>query len=137
MSNNGRLMKNEYALWAYALVLSAVTYITPIIPMLLTVGLLISVDTVLGVWASLKKQERITSNRAGRVLTKFFIYQMTLVTLFVVEQNIWGTWIAAARIAAGAIAVVEVISILENSGIILGQPVFKFLINKLGSKSNK
>lgn len=137
MVNTMRIMKNEFILWVYALMLSALTYITPIIPILLTVGLLIMVDTVLGVWASIKKQDRITSNRAGRTISKIFVYQTVLLTLFVVEQHIWGEWIAAVKIAAGAIAVVETISILENSGIILGEPVFKFLINKLGSKSNK
>ena len=130
-------MKNEFVLWVYAIALSAATYFTPIIPVILTVGLLIAVDTILGVWASIKKCDRITSNRASRVVSKMFIYQTVLITLFVVEQHIWGVWIAAVKIAAGAIAVVEVISILENSGVILGQPVFKFLINKLGSKSNK
>ena len=137
MVNSGRIMKNEFVLWVFALMLSALTYVTPIVPILSTVGLLIAVDTVLGVWASIKKKERITSNRAGRTISKMFVYQMVLITLFTVEQHIWGSWVAAVKIAAGAIAVVEVISILENSGIILGQSVFKFLINKLGSKSNK
>lgn len=135
--NKGRFMKHEVTLWIYALALSTFTYLTPIVPILLTVGLLIAVDTILGVWASIKKSEKITSNRAGRVITKMFVYQMVVITLFIVEQHIWGAWIAAAKIAAGAIAIVEVVSILENSGTILGQPVFKFLINKLGSKSNK
>ena len=137
MVNTMRIMKNEFILWAYALMLSALTYVTPIIPILLTVCLLIIVDTILGVWSSIKRGHRITSNRAGRIITKMFVYQTVLLTLFVVEQHIWGEWIAAVKIAAGAIAVVETISILENSGIILGEPVFKFLINKLGSKSNK
>lgn len=130
-------MKEEIIRWASAFLLSSLTYISPIVPILLTVGLLIFVDTILGVWASIKKQERFTSARAGRVISKMFVYQMVLLTLYVVEKNIAGDWIAIVRIAAGAIAIVEVTSILENSGTILGQPVFKFLINKLGSKSNK
>lgn len=130
-------MKEEIIRWISAFLLSSLTYISPIVPILLTVGLLIFVDTILGVWASIKKQERFTSARAGRVISKMFVYQMVLLTLYVVEKNIAGDWIAIVRIAAGAIAIVEVTSILENSGTILGQPVFKFLINKLGSKSNK
>lgn len=132
-----KLMKNDFLLWLYAVSLSTFGALAPIYPILITVGVLIAVDTVLGVWASVKRKEAITSGRAGRVLTKFFVYQMVLVTLFMVETNVWGSWLPAVKIAAGAVCVVEVISLLENSGTILGKPVFKYLIDKLGSKSKK
>ena len=130
-------MKNDILLWLYAIVLSTFGALAPIHPILITVGVLVAVDTILGVWASKKRGERISSGRAGRVLTKMFVYEMVLVVLFMVETNVWGSWLPAVKIAAGAICVVEVISLLENSGTILGQPVFKFLIDKLGSKSKK
>jgi len=130
-----RLMKDE--LWCYSILISAVASLAPIYPILVTVGLLVAADTVLGVWASLKRGETLTSNKASRVISKVFVYQIVLCILFMVETNVWGNWLPAVKLAAGAIAVVEVISLLENSGTILGQPLFKFLIDKLGSKSRK
>lgn len=132
-----KLMKNEFLLWLYALSLSTLAVLAPIHPILITVGCLIAVDTVLGVWASKKRGERISSARAGRVVSKVFVYELVLIILFMVETNVWGKWLPAVQIAAGAICVVEVISLLENAGIILDKPVFKFLIDKLGSKSKK
>ena len=107
----------------------------PIIPMILTLGLLIFVDTVLGVWASIKQKKPIVSPKAERVIIKGFIYIVVVGTLFMVEKHIWNDFFGASRVAASGIAIYECLSILENAGIILGEPVFEKIIKRLGSKN--
>lgn len=129
--------KEKLALWIYALGVAIVAQIAPIIPLMLSVGLLITVDTIFGVWAAHKKKQVISSSGFSRLITKMFVYQTVIVTLFFYEKHITGDWIPLMKTAATMLSIVEVISILENSGIILDKPIFRFLINKLSSKSNK
>lgn len=129
--------KEQFLLWTYALGVAVVAQIAPIIPLMLSVGLLITVDTVFGVWAAYKKKEVVSSSGFSRLIVKMFVYQTVIITLFFYEKHITGDWIPLMKTAATMLSVVEVISILENSGIILDKPVFKYLITKLSSKSNK
>lgn len=116
----------------YSFILSVVSLLAPVHPILLTVIILIIADTVLGIWASLKNGVVFTSARAGRVISKLLIYETVLCVLYAVETNIIHV-LPLVKLAASMIAVVETVSVLENAGLILGQPVFKFLIDKLGS----
>lgn len=132
-----RPLKDQLAVWGYALLVGIYVQIAPIVPLMLTVGLLITVDTCFGIWAAIKRGEQFTSNGLSRLTVKMCVYQVTIITLYFYEKHITGDFLPVMRIAATMLSVVEVISILENAGIILGKPVFRTLINKLSSKSNK
>ena len=130
-------MNEKVSILLYAFFVGAVSVLTPIIPLMLTVGMLIVVDTVFGVWSAIKRKQRITSNGLSRLAVKLFVYQTIIVTLFFFEQHIVGDLMPIMKTAATMLSVVEVISILENAGIIIEKPVFRYLIDKLSSKSNK
>lgn len=125
-------------LWLYGIILSVYAELQPIHSIIWTMVMLIIADTFLGLWASIKTKMPLTSARGGRLFSKMAVYVVVLAALFEAQKNIFGEeWISAVKLAAGAMAVVECVSILENAGTIIGQPVFKFLIDKLSSKNNK
>lgn len=132
-----RYLKEQTTLLMYSFFVAVLAQLAPIAPLMWTVGLLIAVDTVFGIWAASRRAERLTSNGLSRLITKMFVYQTVIITLYFYEKHITGDFLPVMRIAATMLSVVEVISILENAGIILGKPVFRTLINKLSSKSNK
>lgn len=124
-------------LYIFAALVSLASMITPIVPLMLTVGLLIAVDTVFGVWSAMKRNEKVTSKGLSRLIAKMCVYQTVVVTLFFIETHIMGSLLPLVKLGAMGIVFVEILSVLENAGFIVGKPVFNFLIQKLSSKSRK
>lgn len=122
---------------AIPILIAGVGAIAPIHTLLITVGFLIFGDMVLGVWAAKKRGEKITSARLRDTVSKMFIYHMVLILGFLVQENMLDGWVPIVKLSASMIGIVEIKSVLENSGSILGQPLFKELIQRLGSKSKK
>lgn len=131
------LPDDPFLKYAIAVLYSAIALVAPIWPVLITLGFLVAADTILGVWASMKRGDKFRSWLGWRVFSKLFIYQFVIIVLYFAETHVWKGWIPAVNLAAGGVALVEVASILENATSILGTPVFKFLQNKLDSKSRK
>lgn len=110
--------------------------LAPIKAVMITVGVLIFVDLISGTWAAKKRNEPITSAAFRRTLSKMLIYQVAVISGFLVEHYILQGDIPVSKIIAGFIGLVELKSVLENGNTILGTDVFKALIAKLGSKND-
>lgn len=123
--------------WVYNTLLSLLAVFAPIKPLILTVGFLIFSDCFTGVWAAKKRGEKISSAALRRTVSKMVIYQMALLTGFLVEIYMIDGLLPISKLVAGAIGMVEFKSILENSTVITGQDLFKSLIQKLGSKNDQ
>jgi hypothetical protein len=123
--------------WIYNIALSLFAVFAPIKPLILSVGFLIFADCLTGVWAAKKRGEQIKSAALRRTVSKMVIYQIALLTGFLVEIYMIEGLLPISKLVAGAIGMVEFKSILENSTVITGQDLFKSLIQKLGSKNDK
>lgn len=135
-----RRMSNfdETVLWTYLqmFAMSLWVHILPVSPVLFSLFVLIGLDTVLGVWASIKKGRAIVSGRAWRIFTKTCVITIVMVAtekFHGIAKNIWD--FDAISIVALTFALVEFKSILENAQLILGQPLFKWMVHKLDSKN--
>lgn len=115
------------------LLMVCVSVLTPIHPVLITVGILIFSDLVLGIWASKKRGEKFSSAALRRTVTKILIYQTAIITGYICEVYLLQNLLPISKIAAGLVGLVEMTSIFENLNAINGQPIFKSLIEKLGS----
>lgn len=115
-----------YLFWLFAL-------IAPIASIMLTIGFLIIVDFITGAYASYKKKIPITSERIGNTISKFFIYNLVVLSAFLLEKYIVKE-IPFQRIITGFIAIAEIKSILENFNKIYGINPFKALINLIKKK---
>lgn len=110
------------------------SYLMPVQPVLVSLGVIIFMDTILGIWAAKKSGEKIVSSRGWRVFQKICVMIVVIIGMHAYEDLSKGM-IPAVTMAATGFALFEVLSILENAQRILGVPLFKFLIKKLDSKN--
>lgn len=117
----------------YAIALLAV--FAPIQPMLIVTGVLVVLDFATGIYAAHKLGTPIVSSRMRDTITKMLVYQIAILTGFLMEKYLLADLLPISKIAAGVVAVVEGTSLFENLDKIYGKPIFKELIDKLGSKN--
>jgi Bacteriophage holin family len=122
--------------WLDKLALASLAALAPIKMVMITVGILIMADLVTGIWAALKRGEKVSSAAMRRTVSKMFIYQLAVICGFMLETYILDGIVPVAKIVAGVIGMVEFKSILENSNHIVGGDLFKIVIAKLGSDND-
>lgn len=119
--------------WIQNLLLAAIAALAPIHSVLIVVGILIVADTITGVWAAVKNGQTITSARLRDTITKMLLFQLAVITGFLLEKYLLADLLPVSKLIAGIIGVTEGTSILENINKIRGDNLFKTLIDKLGS----
>lgn len=110
--------------------------LAPAKALLISVGFLIIADLVTGIWAALKRKEKISSAAMRRTVSKIVIYNLAVISGFLVETYMLENFVPTSKIVASVIGLVELKSILENCNYILGQDLFKLAIQKLGSDND-
>jgi len=135
-------MKKTWSKWTMkdylvGLLLSVLAIFAPIKALLLVTGVLIFSDLISGILSAKKKGEKITSAGLRRTVTKVTVYNAAIMLGFLCEKYMIDGFLPISKIAAGLISVVELKSVLENLDTINGNPVFKQLIEKLGSINDK
>lgn len=104
------------------------TLLAPLTGVIITVMLLIIVDFITGSYASYVKKKPIESKRIGHTVSKFFIYNLVIVSAYFLEKEIVSE-VPFLKVIAGFIAIAEIKSILENYYRIYGVNPFKALTN--------
>lgn len=97
--------------------------------------LLVIFDYITGVWAAKKQGIPIVSARGRDSISKAFIYMSAVLIAFSIEYGMKIDALPWVKSVCIMIAISEFKSILENSNLILGKPIFSVLITKLGSKN--
>ena len=110
--------------------------LAPIHSVLVATGVLIFADLVVGIWAAKKKKRKITSAGIRRTVVKVLVYQIAIITGFVLEAWLLSDLIPVSKIVAGTVGLVEVKSIFENLNIINGKPVLKGIVDRLKSAND-
>jgi len=100
---------------------------TPVVPLLLTIGALIIIDFIVGVFRAFKMKETITSRKMGNTVSKMLLYQLTILSLFIFETYILQGLLPVTKIGAGMISVTELKSIDESVEKMTGMGVWKKL----------
>jgi phage-related holin len=109
----------------------------PVHAIMLAAGFLIFADLATGMMAAKKRGEKISSAAMRRTVSKILVYQLVIMSGFLVETYMIGGAIPISKIAASIIGMTELFSILENAEQIYGQPIFKKLLRALGSENDK
>jgi hypothetical protein len=94
----------------------------PIAGIMFTVGLLILIDTVIGIWKARKLGEKITSRGFSKIISKMLLYQGAIMTFFLVDRFILGDILSQVwtiphlltKAVGLVLASVEIFSIDEN-----------------------
>ena len=119
------------------LIAALIAVLAPAQALLISVGFLILADLVTGIWAAVKRGEKIQSSVARRTISKAVVYQLAVISGFLVETYMLEELLPVSKIIASVIGLVELKSILENANSILGQDLFKTVLSRLGSDNDK
>lgn len=123
--------------WIVKGLLVTLSLLAPIKPLLLACGALIIADTITGMFAAHKRKEKISSAEMRRSITKMFVYQIAIISAFVLEKYMLDGLLPVSKVVSGVIGMVEFKSILENVSTIAGQDILKMVMDKMGSKNAK
>ena len=125
------ITKSKYSDWYIGLI----AIFAPLKPILLAVTFLVLVDMITGIWSAVKNKQKVTSAKMGRTISKFLVYNLCVISAFILEQYLIDGLIPVSKLVSGVIGMVEVKSILENANKITGINIFREVIQRLSSKS--
>lgn len=104
-----------------------VLYLTPISNYIHIVLILLLIDNISGIWASLHEGEKFTAFKLRKTVTKFVWYAVAIIVGYLL-QNLFNQGSNLARIVAIYLAATETKSIYENIARITGMDVFKNIL---------
>jgi len=122
-------MKNLIVNKIEFLLVAILSIIAPIIPFMMTILVLIVFDFIAGIWRALKTDEAITSRKMSNTISKMVLYQIAILTLFLLEKYILLEVVPVTKIAVGFIAIIETKSILESIEIVTGVKIWNKIKN--------
>ena len=103
-------------------------FFLPISGILIMIGVLISIDTITGIWKANKLGEKITSRKLSSIISKLALYEITVIMFFLIDKFILNEIILTffsvpfmlTKVTALVLASIEVMSINENYKIVKG-----------------
>lgn len=115
--------------------------LSPIQGILITVGICIFADTIVGIWKARKIGEPLKSRKLGQLVTKMLIYQSTIIVFYLIDKYMLGEILShfvqvdylLTKAIALVLASIEIFSIDENMRQVKGSGLweaFKTLIGK-------
>jgi len=86
------------------------------------IGVLISIDTITGIWKANKIEEKITSRKLSSIISKLALYEVTVIMFFLIDKFILNDIILTffsvpfmlTKVVALVLASIEVMSINES-----------------------
>jgi hypothetical protein len=87
--------------------LASLAVFLPIKELMLTIGFLVGADMVVGIWKALKLKQRIRSRRMSDTITKLLLYQIAIMSGFLIETFIISELIPITKLVATVVAVIE------------------------------
>lgn len=110
--------------WILNLLLTFSAIISPVIPLMVTVGLFIAFDFLVAIYRAHKLNNEITSRKMGHTISKIFLYTGAVLLTFLLEKYILVDIFPASKIVAGLIILTETKSIDENFKLLYGYSFF-------------
>lgn len=107
----------------------------PIKELMLTIGFLVGADLVVGVWKAIKTGQRIRSRRMSDTVTKLLLYQLAIMSGFLIETFIISELIPITKLIATVVAIIEFKSIIESIESVTGKDLWSKIKTIIGRKS--
>ena len=117
--------------------LLAIAYFTPIAEMVIVMLIFLLLDTISGIWASLKKGEKLESHKLRKTVYKIIWYTVAVMLSWMMEKTFSLKWSNLASLVCGFICFVELKSIFENVTSITNEPVFMKILKIIKRKSSE
>jgi hypothetical protein len=114
-----------------------IAYFTPIAEMVHVMLIFLALDTISGIWASLKAGQKLESHKLRKTVYKFLWYTVAVMVSWMMEKTFEMTWSHLSALTSGFICFVELKSIFENITKITGDPVFMRILKTFKHKSSE
>jgi len=113
--------------------LSIMAFFMPIVPLIFLVGMFILGDTIVGIWAAIKRSEKITSRKLGNVVPKMLLYQGAIIFGYMMDvwllaeftNYIFSVDMLITKLIAMTLIFIESLSLIENIESITGKNIFQ------------
>lgn len=104
------------------IIVALMAFLAPIQGILITVGVLILADTIIGIWKAKRLKEKVTSRKLSQVISKMFLYQITIILFYMIDKFILGDILQhffaveflLTKVVALVLSSIEVFSMDEN-----------------------
>jgi len=116
------LLKTALASSLDRIAIVILSFLMPINGILLTIGVSIFLDTVVGIWKSKKQNIKITSRKLSQIVSKTLLYEATVILFFMIDsfmlneivQTIFSVPFLLTKIVALTLVSIEIFSVDEN-----------------------
>ena len=108
-------------------------FFLPLYPVMLAVGVLITIDFITGLIAAKKQGNPITSKKMGATLTKMLVYQLLVIAAHLCELYLFNQ-IPFLKISLAFLAMTEFTSIAENFEKSTGKNLMSLIKDYLDSR---
>lgn len=116
-----------------------ISFISPVLPLMLLTGLMILTDTITGIWKTFKLKKPFTSRKLSKIGSKLLLYNLVIITTFFLDHYLLGEFLLyitsiphiLTKVATTILLSFEVVSINENFKAITGKSLwtqFKLLV---------
>jgi hypothetical protein len=104
------------------LILSICLLFAPIKGLLIAVGVAIALDTIIGIFKAIRMKEEITSRRMSNIVSKFVLYEFSILLLFLIDKFLLGEFFKLwfqidnffTKVVSIILIFIEITSIKEN-----------------------
>lgn len=135
-SQFGILIKTIHANWM-KLIAVIWAFLMPISGLLFLVGFVIALDTVTGIWKSIKKKVPVTSRGLSAIISKMMLYEVTVILFYMIDHFILNNIIMhfftvellLTKVLALILVSIEVMSINENYKAVKGLDLWQAMKN--------
>jgi len=118
---------------------SILSFFIPVGNILILVGCAIILDTLTGIWKSIKTDQQITSRKLSSVISKMLLYQSTVLLFYMLDVFILNEIVIAffnvplltTKILGLTLVSVEIVSINENYKKVMNVDLWSSLKNML------
>jgi hypothetical protein len=130
------LLKTMQANWL-KLTATIGAFLMPISGLLFLVGFVIVLDTITGVWKSVKNKVKITSRGLSAIISKMLLYEVTVIMFYMIDQFIlnniilqfFSVELLLTKVLALILVSIEVMSINENYKAVKGLDLWQAMKN--------
>jgi len=110
-------------------------FFAPIKGLLIAVGIAIALDTIFGIFKAIRIKEEINSRRMSNIVSKFVLYQMSVLLLFAIDKFLLGEFFKIwfqidnffTKVVAIILIFIEMTSIKENFEVAFKINIWKLL----------
>jgi hypothetical protein len=110
-------------------------FFAPIKGLLIAVGVAIALDTIFGIFKAIRIKEEINSRRMSNIVSKFVLYQMSVLLLFAIDKFLLGEFFKIwfqidnffTKVVAIILIFIEMTSIKENFEVAFKVNIWKLL----------